>query len=201
MPQMFRMAFTRFAAAMAEIILGLCQCGCGEDIIHQSIIGGAQRRRIRCDACCDHSLVHGICDEHFPDIGPQQVQRILHSAVAFIGPVAKADHRVCRALQMVGHLFARLFRDGGDLCIAAFHQGGQLRQVPCVKQELAHDRLTEIAVGLFDQQQIAEIPNVTVKGQPIRIATRVFNLACQIQPQRGLADQVQRGIRQRDVFF
>ena len=73
--------------------------------------------------------------------------------------------------------------------------------MPCVKQELAHDRLAEIAVGLFDQQQIAEIPDVTVKGKPIRIATRVFDLTRQIQPKRGLADQVQRGIRQRDVFF
>ena len=54
--------------------------------------------------------------------------------------------------------------------------------MPSIEQELPHHRLAEIAVGLFDQQHVAEIPDVAVKGEGVGVTVLAFDLCGQSKP-------------------
>jgi hypothetical protein len=73
--------------------------------------------------------------------------------------------------------------------------------VPGVEQELAQDRAPEIAVGLFDQQEVPEIPGIAQEGEVIGAAPLPLDLSGQAQPHLRLADQVERGVGERDILL
>ena len=73
--------------------------------------------------------------------------------------------------------------------------------MPAIEIELARHRVGVAAVGLLDQQQVAEFVGIAMVGQPVFVAASAFELAGVGQPEARLADQVERDIGQRHVFF
>src|SRR5512133_1533313 len=73
--------------------------------------------------------------------------------------------------------------------------------MPGIEEELAHQRVGIIAVGLLDQQEIVELVGVAQEGQLVLVAARALDFGRVLQPQPGLAYQVQCDIGQRHVFL
>ncbi len=72
---------------------------------------------------------------------------------------------------------------------------------PCVVKVAARDRVGEVAVGLLDQEHIAVRGRIAVKGQRVGIAAGIFDLTGVVEPQFGLAKEVERDVGKRYVFF
>ena len=80
-------------------------------------------------------------------------------------------------------------------------RGNLLHQqfLPVGEQELPRDRLREIAVGLFDQQAIAEIKRIAMKGERVGIAALAFDFAGKAEKMRPLPQQIEADVGQREI--
>jgi hypothetical protein len=121
--------------------------------------------------------------------------------VAFLRSVAETDYEVGGPLEVVGRLLHRLAGDARDPLLGAHAERGQHRHVPRVEEELAQDRAPEIAVGLLDQQEVAEIPRVAEEGEVVRAPPPALHLAREAEPHLRLPDEVERDVGQRDVLL
>ncbi|NRQ27757.1 hypothetical protein XMG7_003240 [Aliiroseovarius sp. xm-g-7] len=70
-----------------------------------------------------------------------------------------------------------------------------------VKEELAHQGLAEIAVGQLGQEHVAEIPCVAQEGEVVGGFAFALHFGGIAEPHLGLADEVKRGVGERDVLF
>ena len=102
---------------------------------------------------------------------------------------------------MIGHFLHRLRGNVGDPLVRRSRQRLQQFQMIDVEEEVPHQRLTKITVRTFDQQQVPEIPCVAQIGQIVGASAFAFDLCGQPQPHLRLADEIQRDIRQSDVFL
>ena len=93
------------------------------------------------------------------------------------GAVAQAHDQVAAAAQVVGHFLERLFGDFGDALVATTGQALHQEVVPGVEEELAHQGVGVVAVGLLDQQQVAEVVRVAQEGQLVLVAAAAFEFA------------------------
>ncbi len=73
--------------------------------------------------------------------------------------------------------------------------------MPRIEVKLPRSRHAVIAIRLLDQQNISEIACVTQKRQLVFIAARTVHLACVRQPKPRVTQQIERNIRQRNIFF
>ena len=142
-----------------------------------------------------------VGEEQLAGVGPEVVERGLHPAVALVAAVAEADDEVGGAFEVVGDLLGGL---GGDLGDAGVGGGGQRLQelvVQGVEQELAHQRLAEVAVRALDEEDVAEVPGVAQVGEVVGAAALALDLGGEAEPELGLADQVERDVGERDVLL
>ncbi len=181
-------------ALVRKVAVGNLQGRLAQHMAQRGVPAGAQAGRIGGDTARGKLGVLVVADEHLAGIGPKRVQRLLHPAMAFLGPVAQPHHQVGRALQVIGHLLARLGRNLGHARVRRSRQPLQQLVVPGVEQELPHQRMAEIAVRTLADQQVAEIPGVAQIGQVVGRAALPLDLAGQAQPKLRLADQVQRHV-------
>ena len=93
---------------------------------------------------------------------------------------------------MVGDFLHRLVRELAEELVARSRQALQQHMLPGRVEQVPRDRLGEVAIGLLDQQAIAEIEHVAVEGELVAVARLV-------QQQRRLADQVEREVGETDV--
>ncbi len=121
--------------------------------------------------------------------------------MAFLGAVTQRDDHIGRPFQMVGDLFFGLGGDLGHALVGRAFQRAQQLDVPGVKQELAHQRLAEIAIRTLDQQGVSELGRVAQIGHLVGIAALALDFGGILQPKLALADQVKRLVGQRDVLF
>ena len=70
-----------------------------------------------------------------------------------------------------------------------------------VKEELADDGVSEVAVGAFAEQRVAEFGLVAEIGESILVAALAFDSAGEGQPSAGLANLVESDVGQGDVLF
>ena len=73
--------------------------------------------------------------------------------------------------------------------------------MPGVEKELAHQRVGIVAIGLLDQQKVVELVRIAQEGQLVLVAACALYLGRILQPQPGVAYQVQRDIGQCHVLF
>ena len=102
---------------------------------------------------------------------------------------------------MIGNLFRSLLGNCGNPLVRGFYQPAQLDRMPGVEQELAHQGAAEVAVGHLAQEHVAEIPYVAQEGEVVSGSAFALHFTGKAKPHLGLADQVQRGVGQRDVLF
>ena len=70
-----------------------------------------------------------------------------------------------------------------------------------VEQELAHQRVAEVAVRALDEQQVAEVPGVAQVGEVVGGAALALDLGGEAEPHLRLADQVERDVGEGDVLL
>ena len=102
---------------------------------------------------------------------------------------------------MIGHFLGCLLGNCCDPLVRGFNQPAQLDRMPGVEQELAHQGAAKVAVWNLAQQHIAEIPGVAQEGEVVGGFAFTLHFTGKAKPHLGLADQVQRGVGQRDVLF
>ena len=105
------------------------------------------------------------------------------------------------ALQVIGDLLDRLVRDLRDTGVRRPVQLAQEKIVPGVEQKLPRHGESEIAVLLFEKQQIAEFTGVAQIGELVGVTARALDLAGQTQPEFRLPDQVERHVRERRILL
>ena len=69
---------------------------------------------IRCDTGFAQCCVDRVAGKHFAGVRPQQIERLLHPAMALVGSVTEPHHDVGRAIEMVADFLQRLCRDFRD---------------------------------------------------------------------------------------
>jgi len=121
--------------------------------------------------------------------------------MAFLGSVAETDHEVGRTLEVVGDFLQCLAGNLHHARIAGRHQRAQHFEVIGIEQELPHQRLAEVAVRTLDEQDVAEGGRIAQIGEIVSRAALALDLACETEPELGLADQVERGVGKRDILF
>ncbi len=103
--------------------------------------------------------------------------------------------------QMVLGFLDRLARDARKCCVGRGAKTCVEFGLPGVEQELAHDGVREIAIGLLAEQQVAEIPGVAKEGERVCVAPLALAARGLGQQQVGLAGQVECHVGERDVLF
>src|SRR5262249_18595561 len=102
---------------------------------------------------------------------------------------------------MIGDFLHGLRGDLREACLPRCCQRGEIELLEVVEQQLPRNRLREITVSLFNQQAIAEIHDVAPKRQLIGIAAIALEVGSKSEKMRGLSDQIERNVRQRQVDF
>ena len=121
--------------------------------------------------------------------------------MALIRAVAQPDHQVRAPLPVVGHLLDRFLGDLGEASLRRVLERIQHRVVPGIEQELPHQGLGEVAVGLLDQQDVAELRGVAQIGQVVGRPAGPLQPPGQPEPELGLADQIEGDVGQRDILL
>jgi hypothetical protein len=121
--------------------------------------------------------------------------------VAFVAAVAEADDEVGGALEVVGDFLHGLPGDLGDPGVGGGGEGLEELVVEGVEEELAHQRVAEVAVRALDEEQVAEVPGVAEVGEVVGGAALALDLGGEAEPELGLADQVERDVGERDVLL
>ena len=121
--------------------------------------------------------------------------------MALFRAVAHAQHPLTAVAEMVAHLLQRLGRNRRQRFEAAFLQRFVLVIAECVEEELPHDGIGVIAVGLFQQQQVAKIDRFPEIGQFVFIAALSFYFSGQSQETDRLPHAVEGDIGDGDILF
>src|SRR5205814_2516175 len=97
-----------------------------------------------------------------------------------------------RELAMISDFLDRFVRELAQKLIARLGQPLQQHVLPGRVKQVPRDGLSEVAVGLLDQQAVAEIEYVAVEREPVAVAGL-------IEQQSRLADLVEREVGKTDV--
>ena len=119
----------------------------------------------------------------------------LFSAVAETHDPAGAEAEV------IARLLERLRRELRELRLAGVLQALEQLELPRIDQELAHDRLPEIAVRLLDQAQVQEVLRIAQESEIVFAAPAAFQLRGIRQQVARLAEQVEPDVGERQVLF
>ena len=160
-----------------------------------------QRRGIDRDAGVDQAALAVVDREHLAGIGPEIVDRGLRAAMAFLGAVAEPHHPFRRMPDMIGAFLFRFRRDRRQRRIARFHHRAPIEIGEGRVEELPHHGAGEIAVRLFQQQQIAILPDVAQVGELVLVVALAFDLRRIGIELARLAEQVEAHIGERHVLF
>ena len=95
-------------------------------------------------------------------------------------------------LAVVGDFLHRLRRELDKEAVARLGEPLEQHVLPGGEKQVPRHRPREVAVGLLDQQAVAEIEDVAVEGQLVAVA-RLF------EQMRRLPDQVERQVRKAEV--
>ena len=102
---------------------------------------------------------------------------------------------------MILYFFDGFRSDFSHTGFAGLRQSFEHFQVPRIKQELTHQRLTEIAIGLFNEQGRAEIPSISQHGEVVSSATLALDLSSEAKPHLRLTDQIKCCVGECDILF
>ena len=106
---------------------------------------------------------------------------------------------------MVADLLARLGRDRRDALVHRPRERAEQHQVPLVEQELARHGVRVVPVGLFDEQQVAELAAIAQERElvlaPARRRVACLDFLCVREPHPALPQQVQPDVGERDVLL
>ena len=137
--------------------------------------------------------------EQLGDETPAPVEPVAHALRALLGAVAE-PHRPFRGeLAMIGDFLDRL---GGELAqelVRRTRQPLQQHVLPGGIEQVPGDGLGEVAVGLLDQEAVAEIENVAVEGERVAVAALVLAFAGCAEQVGRLTDQVERQVGETEV--
>src|SRR6188768_244050 len=75
------------------------------------------------------------------------------------------------------------------------------RELPGIEQELANDRVAEVAVRLLDQRQVEVLRLLAPIRERILAATLALELARVRQEEPSLAEEVERDVREPEILL
>ena len=139
--------------------------------------------------------------EHLAGEGPEIVDRVLRAAVAFLGAVAEPNDPFRGMADVIGAFLFRLRRDRRQRRIAGAHHRAPVEIGEGRVEELPHHGAREIAVRLFQQQQIAVLPDVAQVGELVLVVALALDLGRVGIELARLAEQVEAHIGERHVLF
>src|SRR3954447_5836837 len=126
--------------------------------------------RIGRDASVNRRLKARIHFEQLRNESPVPIEPLSHPERAFLRPVAEANGPFGREFAVVGHFLHRLVREFAEEAVARLLQTLEQHVLPRRIKEVARDCLRKVTVGLLDQQAIAKIQDIAVKGELVAIA-------------------------------
>ena len=121
--------------------------------------------------------------------------------VAFLGAVAEADDPFRGMAHMIGAFLFRFRRDRRQRRIARAHHRAPIEVGEGRVEELPHHGAGEIAVRLFQQQQIAVLPDVAQIGELVLVVVLALDLGGVGIELARLAEQIEAHIGERHVLF
>ena len=117
----------------------------------------------------------------------------------FVGAEGQAQHPLLGVVDVVRDLFHGLRGDGGEGRVGAGDEPRVERLEVEGGEELARDRVGEVAVGLLEQPGAAELGLVAPVGQVVFAAT-----GCRagiVQQRACVPQQIESDVAERDVLF
>ncbi|MNE43932.1 hypothetical protein D3C80_1381310 [compost metagenome] len=191
------------AATQVEVA-GRCrygQGGAGENVGDLVLPGRSDFLWVADDAGLVQALLDVVVVDQLDSEAPDLLDGSQHALVALFGAVAQALDPLAGAAQVIGDFFQALGSDTGNAFVAGLAQAVQHLEVPGIEEELLGHGHGEVAIGLFDQQQVTVRTLVAAEGQVVGVAAVVDQLGGIFQPVAGLADQVEADVHQRQFFF
>src|SRR5712692_6020304 len=173
----------------------------GEHASDAALPFGLEQCRVDGEALSDQRLLDGVALEHLAGIGPELVERGLGAAMALRRAVAEADQPFAGMAQVIGGLLLGLGGDRRQRRIARARERAPEGMYEGGIEELPDDGDGEIAVGLLDQQDVAEIVGVAQIGERILVAALALDRAGISVERARLADEVERDIAQRQLLL
>lgn len=174
------------------------RCG-GEDALKRDVEIVAQRRSVYSDTARHQRLLGLIGFEQLVDEAPMPIQAIHHSASAFLRAVSEPNEPIGAQLDMVAEFLDRLGSNRGEPGIRRAAQLLVEGELDAREKIMPGDRLSEVAIGLFDHETVAELKHVPTEGESVGIPATSFDFRRQFKEQRRLADQVKREVGKAEI--
>ena len=156
-----------FSAGLHPAVFGSLERSLGENIgqpVFDQWPDGMQVNTIAGAGCLRFK---GGGSEQFSAESPEIIECILDTAVTLFGTITEPDYPFAAPAQVVGYFLERLAGNRCQSLVVALTQCLQEEIMPGVEQEIAGNRMGKIAIGLFDQQAIAEFAGIAEVRQII----------------------------------
>ncbi|MNN36822.1 hypothetical protein D3C81_1507310 [compost metagenome] len=177
------------------------QAGALEHLLDSRLPGGCHGSGVGADASGGQALLDLVAAQQVKGEAPHFVDAGEHALAALLGAVTQTLDPFAGAAQVVGDFLEALGGDGGDARVAGGAQRAQGVEVPGVEQEQLGGGHCVVAVGLLDQQGVAERALVAAEGQLVGVAAVGQQLGGVLVPVARLAEEVEADVEQRHFLF
>ena len=189
------------AAALHPLVGWQGQGRAREDIAHLRPPSSLQRRWIDADTRRRDRPLDLVGEKELARIAPQIVHRQLGAAVALLRAVPELHDPVRAVADVVGGLLQRLGRNPREIGNGASPQRVPLMPGKDAEQQLPNGRDGKVTFRQLDEKRVAVVHRLAQIGEGVRIAAGSLGLTGELQQQRGLADEVEGDVGERDVFL
>ncbi len=179
--------------------VGASSSHCAQDLGH-GIHHRLPQRRWGARRSPSSRSISGLVVEQLAEVRPQVGEGDLGDArQRFVGAEREPPHPLLGVVDVVRDLFDRLRGDRGERRVGRVAQAQVERLEVERGEQLAHDRVGEVAVRLLEQPRAAELGLVAPVGQVVFAASGCG--AGVVQQRACVPQQVEPDVAERDVFF
>src|SRR5206468_11966917 len=125
----------------------------------------------------------------------------LRTFVALGGAASELQHPVRAVTDVIPKLLHGLRGDTGDVGVSAALQRLRLKERKNAKKQLPNDRDSEIPPGDHDEKCVTVVDRVSKIRERVGISSFALDGPSAAEKQRGLTDEIERDVGERDVFL
>jgi hypothetical protein len=189
----------QLAKEIAEV-LGVVTSATATSLI--GVLGNRQPGRFKGfrDHCVPSSTTPGFLS--FEDLvgeSPEGIYGVLCPQVRLIGAATHPEHPTLGETVVILGFLEGLRGDSGENLIVATGEIGPELKLVTVEEELSHNGVGKVAVGLFHQQQVEEGSIGSTHGESVFVPAPAFNHSSALKDQSSDAEMVESKVSQRYV--